>query len=238
MTRWIGGDGARPRIDFPATTSAAFSTPDNINFSSLTSLSLGAAHSTRSLIAIGIARYTSISGVITGLSVTVNGVTATTATAQVQSIFAPTLGLHCFLAHVRSPTGTSGNVSLSYTGGGSFSGYKGEVCIYRCRFVRDLNALDTQASASNSATPISVTLNVSKSSSIVAGIGISTTTPPSVSWGASGISLESLTLGFFVGTNYSGALGKQENVAANASYGVTMTPSPAGNRMMLACAFR
>lgn len=142
------------------------------------------------------------------------------------------------MAHARSPNGNSGNVTLSYTGGGSFSGYKGEVCIYRCRFVRDLNALDAQASASNSASPISVALNVSKRAAIVAGIGISTTVPPGVSWGASGINLEALTLGFFVGTNYSGALGKQDNVPLNASYGVTMTPSPAGNRMMLAAAFR
>lgn len=236
MTRWIGGDGARPKIDLPSTTPHSLSTPNGSDFSA-SSLSLGADHATRSLIALGVIKYSSISGVITGLSATINGVTASTATAQVQSWFSTSLGLHCFIAHVRSPTGSSGNVALSYTGGGSLSSPNGQVYIYRCRFVRDLNALDAQAVASNSASPLSTTLNVTKSASLVLGVGIDSVSGAGIpTWTATGITLESLSLG--VGFSYGWLFGKQDNVAANASYGVSMTPSVANNRMMLACAFR
>lgn len=234
--RWLGGDGSRPLIDLPSTTFHGLSTPNNIDFSA-SGLSFGNDHPTRSLLAIGVIKYGSISGVIGGLSATLNGVSASTATPQVQSWFASTLGLHCFMVHVRSPSGASGSLALSYTGGGSLTSANGQVYIYRLRFVRDLNPLDAQAFASNNATPLAVALNVSKSQSIVAGVGIDTVSGAGVpTWSATGITLESLSLG--VGFSYGWLFGKQDNVPANASYGVTMTPSVLNNRMMLAAAFR
>lgn len=227
--------GGRPQIDLPTTSANSFSTPDG-KFFSTSSLNFGAEHPTRSLIAIGVIKYSSISGVITGLSATLNGVTATT--AQIQSWFSTSLGLHCFIVHVRAPTGTTGSLSLSFTGGGSLSSANGQVLIYRCRFVRDLTALDAQAFASNNATPLAVTLNVSKPSAIVVGVGINTVSGAGIpAWSATGITLESVTLG--VSFSYGWILGKKSNVPANASYGVAMDPtSNAANRMMLAAAFR